>query len=195
MYSDIVFPDGNEAQFIEIASKLGYSHLYFIYAFDKLKKAEFKNPKIKITTGIISNANNFRKAKNLSDFVIISGSIQDRQVLEKIKPVILFDIEKGANKDFIHHRASGLNQVLCKIAHENKVAIGFSFSTILNLESKVFGRISQNIKLCRKYKVKTVIASFAKKPYEMRSTHDLIALFICLGMHPTEAKKSLSIID
>ncbi len=192
MYADIVFPDNNEDEFIEMALKLGYSSLYLIYSVENFNKREIKNKKLKIKKGIIADIKNFQKAKKLSEFVIIKSSENNRHVLEKLKPSILFDLEKESKKDFIHHRASGLNQVLCKIAQQNKVAIGFSFSSILNLNTKVLGRIRQNIKLCRKYKVKTAIASFASKPYEMRSPHDLIALFICFGMHPSEAKKSLN---
>ena len=39
----------------------------------------------------------------------------------------------------------------------------------------------QNIDLCRKYKVKMLIASFAKDPSGMKSPHDLISLFKVLG--------------
>lgn len=188
MYSDVVFPDGNEEEFIEMAKKLGYGGLFFIYPIEKLKKNESITKGINIKKGSISDIKNFQKAKRLTGFVIVKGSKNDRHVLEKLKPSILFDLESGFQKDFMHHRASGLNQVLCKIAEKNKVAIGFSISS----DSKILGRIRQNIRLCRKYKVKTIIASFAKDPYEMRPPHDLIAMFICLGMHPSEAKNSLS---
>lgn len=191
MYSDLVFPNGNEEKFIEMALQLGYSNLYFIHPIDKFKKTNFKNEKLEIKTGILSDIKNFQKAKKFSEFVIIKSSSQNRHVLEKLKPAILYDLEKDSKQDFIHHRASGLNQVLCKIAKDSNTAIGFSFNSILNLNSRLLGRISQNIALCRKYKIKTAIASFADSPYKMRSPHDLIALFICLGMHPSEAKKAL----
>ncbi len=51
----------------------------------------------------------------------------------------------------------------------------------------------QNIKLCRKAKCKVFIGSFAKNPSELRSKHDLKAFFICLGMHPSEAKKAVTL--
>jgi RNase P/RNase MRP subunit p30 len=49
----------------------------------------------------------------------------------------------------------------------------------------------QNIKLCQKYKVKTVIASFSEKPFDLRSPHDVKSLFAILGMNSNLIKKSL----
>jgi RNase P/RNase MRP subunit p30 len=49
----------------------------------------------------------------------------------------------------------------------------------------------QNIDFCRKYKIKTAIASFARNPYEMRGPRDLMSFGIVLGMHPKEANDSL----
>ena len=45
---------------------------------------------------------------------------------------------------------------------------------------------SKVINLRRKYKVKTVIASFAQNPYGMRSPYDVISLFANLGMRQKE---------
>ena len=53
----------------------------------------------------------------------------------------------------------------------------------------------QNVRFCRKYKVNTVIASFASKPEEMRSAHDLISFGISIGMHPKQAKESLKYLE
>ena len=45
----------------------------------------------------------------------------------------------------------------------------------------------KNIMLCRKYKVKTVTASFAENPFGMRSPYDVMSLFKNLGMGHKEA--------
>jgi len=124
----------------------------------------------------------------------IKSSDDDRRVFEKNKNIFIYNLE-DKNRDFIHYRNSGLNQVLCKLAKKNDIAICFNFNLILNNEgmkkSQILGRMMQNIRFCRKYKVRTVIASFASKPEEMRSSHDLISFGISLGMHPKEAKESL----
>jgi len=83
---------------------------------------------------------------------------------------------------------------MCRFARENNVAIAFPFCSLLNakMRARLVGRIKQNIMLCRKFKVTTVIASFAKNPYEMRSPKNLMSLFVTLGMHPKEAKDGVT---
>ena len=128
--------------------------------------------------------------------VLVQNSEKNREVLESGKADILFDLEAQNKRDFMHHRASGLNHILCTFAKKNDLKIGLSFSSILKSSDRhqLVGRMSQNIKLCRKYKVKMCIASFAKKPYEMRSPNDLMSLFETIGMHPKEAKDSFKAV-
>jgi len=121
--------------------------------------------------------------KNKRTFIVAKSSTNDKEAIEKLKPDVIFSFEDHARKDFIHQRASGFNHILCKSAKDNDVIIGFSLSSILNVENKheILGRIMQNMKLCRKFKVKMLIASFAQDPLGMRSSHDLISLFKVLG--------------
>ena len=97
---------------------------------------------------------------------------------------ILLDPHMNRRKDFMHHRDSGLNQVLCKLAKERDIAIGFSFSAILKSKNlpEDLGRIIQNIKLCRKYKLRMLVASFAKNQNEQRNIQDIQSFFKVLGM-------------
>ena len=204
---DIVIPNNNEEEFIVIAEKLGYNGLCFLYDFNDYssKKRKFESNKIKIHTGILANNKNLNKVKNVLEnqrfsghrkskafsseleneksFVAVRSSYNDKDAIEKLKPNIIFSFEDNDKRDFIHQRASGLNHILCKSAKENDIIIGFSLSPILNAENKhtVLGKIMQNIVLCRKFKVKTAIVSFARNPFEMRSPHDLISLFNVLG--------------
>jgi RNase P/RNase MRP subunit p30 len=53
--------------------------------------------------------------------------------------------------------------------------------------------MAQNIVFCRKFKVPTLIASFARTPFELRNPSDLASFFTVLGMHPEEAKKALGL--
>lgn len=185
MYSDTVFPKNNEEKFIDIALKLGYSTLFFVYEPKNFKKYESKE--IKIFSGIISK----NKIKN-SDFIITKANDNIRPILEKAQTNIVFDFELSERKDFIHHRNSGLNQVLCKIMKDKKIILGFSFSSILNSKNpQHLGRIMQNIQFARKYKIKTAFASLTNNPYEMRSPKDLITFLEVLGMHPKQAQDSL----
>ncbi len=105
--------------------------------------------------------------------VIIQGGDEktNRAVVENKKVDILLSPEVNKKKDHLHYRKSGLNQVLCKLARENKVAIGFDFSLLLNSKerSKILGRMMFNYKLCKKYKVKMVFSCFSKDKFELRS--------------------------
>lgn len=189
---DIVFPKGNEKEFILMAARLGYDGLCFVYdsAGELIKsKEELKSSKLKLFFGLTH-----KPKEKVHDIIVMKASGRARDVLERKEADIIYAFEDNLKQDYIHHRASGLNHVLCKIAREKNIAVGFCVSSILNAKHKsvLLGRIKQNIKLCRKYKVNMAIGSFGFKPYEMRAAHDLISLFCLLGMHPSEAKKAMS---
>ena len=84
---------------------------------------------------------------------------------------MIFGLELVHKKDAMHYRRSGLNQVLCKIAASKSKKIGFDFWSLM--EPRVLGRVKQNIKFCKKYKVDYFLGAFAEKPELMRSFHDL----------------------
>ena len=123
------------------------------------------------------------------------SSEKNRAVIESKKTDIIFNLENQPRQDFLHHRNSGLNHILAKLASENNTAIGFSFSNILaekKRRARLFGRLMQNIQLCKKFGTKMVLASFASKPYQMRAAHDLEAFAKTISMTPKEAKQSLN---
>ena len=73
-----------------------------------------------------------RKAKG---FIVVEGNYKTNlEILKNKKVNVLLSPEKGVKKDNLHYRNSGLNQVSCKLAAKNKIAIGVSFREIL--ESK-----------------------------------------------------------
>jgi len=198
---DIVLPKNNEEEFIKIAEKLGYNRLLFLYGLEEYiekQKTPIKNAKIKINYGILANERNIQKIngkfKNKNIFVAVKSPFNSRDIIERSYANMVFSLEEPGRKDFMHQRGSGLDHILAKLAHDKNVAIGFSLSSVLNSENKhiILGRMMQNIKLCRKYKVKTIIASFAQNPYEIRSFYDIISLFMVLGMQQKEVKDALS---
>jgi len=204
MFVDIVFPKNNENKFIEMAERLGIKSICFAYCFkgkndfldkkEKIRKLEEKT-KIKLFAGIIAEPMDLNRAKQITKVVICKSPENNRSVFEKIRPSVVFELETLSKKDSMHSRNSGLNHILCSLANKNNILVGFSFSSVLDSEgifkSQILGRMMQNIRLCRKYKVRTVIASFADGPYKMRAFHDLRSFFISLGMHPKEANDSL----
>jgi RNase P/RNase MRP subunit p30 len=193
---DIVFPDKNEKDFIDVAEALGYTDLIFVYEHKfPAQKAKFKT-KLKLHDALLVQPKKVISAKSKSKLVFVKAEEDNRFVLEKAKPDLVFALEEAQKRDFVHQRGSGLNHILCRIAKDNKIRIGFSFSSVLNSngmsQAQILGRMQQNIQFCRKYKCKMVIASFAKSPYEMRAPKDLMAFFTELGMHQKEAKDALN---
>jgi len=164
---DIVFPEKNEKEFLEIANRLGIE-LCFAY---------------KTKEGFIG------KYKDIEISIV---KFKDRASIEH-KPDIVFGFEFVEPYDSLHYRRSGLNQVLCKIANEKDVAFGIPFSMFSN--SKQLGRLKANIKMMQKYKNKVIIASFAHSPYEMRAFHELLSFGIVFGFRPENAKKALNNLE
>jgi len=144
---------------------------------------------------IIIKETNFERIRNQikanqSKIIIFQASTDEelnRKVLEKIKINIYLSPETNQEKDRLKQRSSGLNQVLCKIAKQNKITIGINLSKINN--SKILARIKQNIKLCRKSKTRIVVGTFAKNQDELRDAKDIESLFISLGMSTHQIKE------
>ena len=111
--------------------------------------------------------------KERGKIVVKAGTEKmNRLAVENKRVDILLSPEVNKGKDNMHYRRGGLNQVLCKLAKENNVAIGFDFSLLLNSKdrNKILGRMIFNYKLCKKYKVKMVFSSFAKNKFELRNS-------------------------
>ena len=196
MFTDIVFPKNNEAEFIKLAERLGIKSLVFAYESESLKdKKEIKSNKIKIFTAAVSGGKNTSKSKHSVDIIISNPSDDIRKSIEE-KPDIIFGVESKGKRDFVHQRNSGFNQILCKIAESKRVIIGVQVTQLINsngmLLSQIAGRIYQNITLCRKFKNEMLLASFAFRPYEMRAPSELQAIAEALGMTPLESKKAIS---
>lgn len=192
MKIDIVLPNNNEQEFIKIAEALDYRGICFVYDETQFKKMSNLNlnTKIKIFSGVlISNLNSYDKFRNNADIILYKGS--DRKVFERGKIDIIYSLENSEQDDFIYQRNSGFNQILSKLSNKKGILIGLSLNLLLNSKepSKIIGRFMQNIRLCRKYRVQFFLASFAEKPMEMRSSHDLKAFGMVLGMNTAEIKE------
>lgn len=147
---------------------------------------------------ILIQENNFDKARKLikenKDKKIIFSSDDDelnRKILDKEDINVLLINQEG-RKDFQKQRNSGLNQVLAKMAKKKNIAIGVNLDEIINSEgkqkAKILARISQNIRICNKNKLKMEIIVLDKK--NDRNIYDLRALNLVLGM-PTNMIKEL----
>lgn len=166
---DIVLINKDKEGILEFSKNLGFYDIYFLEEKD-----------------IYQSVNKIKK----ENLVIFDGDDEsNRKALESGKINILLN-PGFESKDTLKNINSGLNQVLCKIANKKNVAIAFSLDKIK--EQKVIKKIIQNIKLCRKYKVKILLFTFAKNKYEMRHANDLISFCKILGMTPGESKFALN---
>lgn len=119
------------------------------------------------------------KAANYFDiFVLGVNDKVNRVALEHKKVKALVSPEYERRYDYTNYRSSGLNQVLCKIAHDNNKVIIENFSEFLAKEKKekaiLLGRILQNSILCRKYKTKFIVAQFVKNEDELVDSKKLL---------------------
>ncbi len=122
--------------------------------------------------------------------VISKDYVTNRKLVESKNVKILVDPHINNFRDSLHFRASGLDHVICNLMRKNNVSLGISLVSIEN--GLMLGRLKQNIKLCRKYKVNMKFFSFAKNKYEMRAREDMISFLRAIGMTGKEAKESLS---
>ncbi len=169
---EYVISSGDEKEFIKMAEQLGYSELVFI--------GDATVPNIKSKLKLLTSKRIFK-----------SNMQKDRALIESKKADLIFEFEQEKRKDPMHFRNSGLNQVLAKLMKQKNVAYGLSFNQLLHAsreeQSKMMGRMMQNLRLCKKYKVPVVVASFARHPYEMRDYKDLVAFAKSLGLHDYKA--------
>ncbi|MEK6812503.1 MAG: RNase P subunit p30 family protein [Nanoarchaeota archaeon] len=118
---------------------------------------------------------------------LLKRAVQSRHV------DFIYNLEQNPKKDKTNHRASGLNQVYCTFLRDTQIAVAFNLNLLLHAPDRtvILGRMMQNIRLCRKYKVRMILASFATHPYEQRAPQDLLAFGRCIGMIGREAKDAL----
>ena len=133
---DFVMPSNNEKEFIIMAERLGYKSLFFLYPLDTFQENKNFESKIKIHRGILANPKNIdkinQKYKDKEVFVTIKSSDADREIIERNMANLIFGFEEISRKDFFNQRLSGLDHILCKLAHDNDISIGFSVNSLLN---------------------------------------------------------------
>jgi RNase P/RNase MRP subunit p30 len=147
---------------------------------------------------VLIEENNFDKArkkirenKNAKVIFACCDDEISRKVIEKEKIDVLLLKQKG-RKDRQKQRDSGLNSVMSRIAKKKNIEIGIYFDEIIETrgeeKAEILSRVEQNIKLCRKEKLKMKFIISNDK--NRRNDYDLKALGLILGM-PTQIIKDL----
>ena len=100
--------------------------------------------------------------------------------------------------DFIHHLNTGLNQILCTFAKEKE--IGFLFDlNILQSSSKAkvrdFGRMNANLKLARKYGVKSHISFIISNVNQIKDAKQMEKLPHLFDLSTKQIKESNTILE
>ncbi|PIY60754.1 hypothetical protein COY95_00145, partial [Candidatus Woesearchaeota archaeon CG_4_10_14_0_8_um_filter_47_5] len=202
MYTDLCFPENNEEEYIALAKTLGWHSLCCAYSMKtkqaiQTRQAQLtalaQKKKIPLFLGIVADKPSHLLHEQSCLVISRSSPATARTLLETSALDLVYDLENDSKKDPLHFRRSGLNQVLCALARKNNIAVGFAFSSLLSTENRPerMGRIMQNIRLGRKFKLYMVVASFARKPSEMRAPRDLMSLAVSLGMRLPEAHLAL----
>lgn len=183
MHVDVVFPHGNETHLIDMAERLGITHVIFCYTLkDPLLKSRAKeiekldDPTRHITTEfaiLVSNQQDVSRAKSMTKTVI--GTARP-ELFEDKRVTHIIDMESGRRDDFIHHRNSGLNQVFIANAIMGDKTLLVDAKQLLfgdQPRAVVLGRMRQNNAFYRKYAPRVIVVSGASEPLEMRPWRDL----------------------
>lgn len=194
----------NNLKLANEASLYGWNHINFSYSPDEFLNAfEFKNDLEELLSDKIgfdytleinsSNVNEIRKYANRfrdksSCISVIGGDLKvNRAVLENIKIDVL-------SRPYFRRYDSGLNHVLAKEALKNNVAIELCFKDVLRSylspRSKIISNFKDIYRLYRKFDFPLILSSRAESVFDIKTTHDFIAVFKQTGLTDSEINKS-----
>lgn len=113
----------------------------------------------------------------------------NRKALES-KKISMLVLNHRMGKDKLKQRDSGLNQVLCKIAKDNRIILAIDLNELIKTEdkkekSKILARILQNIKLIKKFKNKFKLLNPSNK-------QQAFSLLLTLGLDTKQAKEAVN---
>lgn len=136
------------------------------------------------------------------DLVIGFGGLNkvNRLFLESCNVDFLQDPQNSIFKskiDFIHHFNSGINQVLAKFASFK--GQDFIFSLNFTRNKKVFlkeiGRINQNLRFARKYKISSYINFIIEDKFDIKSIVELRGIYSFFDLSTQQKQISFNLIE
>jgi RNase P/RNase MRP subunit p30 len=167
-----------------------------------LYKKDFKRAhKEDIIFGGILDSNiqkDSKKAVERYDLVIVDGTDEEvcRLASESWDVDLIMNPEMCARPDQVDQRSSGFDNVICSFMAERDIGYLVNFKNILEAKRghrvRILGRIIQNIRLARKYKLKVIICTQASHDMDVRAPLDICALAGLLGLSKVEAGKTVS---
>ncbi len=186
---DFLVPNNNELALATRAQLLNHTEIIFLKPFKKPSEIKqyrehLKTQKIPLKYDIgvlipITKVSDLALAQKLKQFVKTVAVISDgsekinRACLESKHVSHVFNLSTATGRDHTHYRRGGVNQVLAKLARDNKITYGVSFSRLLEETGwngvRLLGRWLFNAKIFNKYKVPITIVSLASRPENIRS--------------------------
>lgn len=163
------------SQFKEKARQLGFQNLIFALTYQETLN-------LRAVDAIVIKTNSLKElrkqtnltARNNKKAIIIPQTEISRAAFENKQTWLVVMPE--------------LNHVLCNLARKNNITIAIDFSLIrqrqtgIKEKAKILNKMLKIARLCRKYKTKIVIASFAEKLEDMVSAKDIEAFANSLGL-------------
>ena len=121
--------------------------------------------------------------------IFVQGGLNkiNRFILESTSADVLVDPHTSKYKiktDFIHHFNSGINHILATFAKEKETIFMINLNSFIQKKknlSKDIGRISQNIKLCRKYNIPIFLNYIVYKQSQIKTYAELSNILHLLG--------------
>ena len=168
----IVKPGENPALRVTLARELGHKEIIVLYT----KHDKRNGPVTGAKTAVLVTTMNQAKSLKSYDFIVAPCK---REFFESKFVDCILEPEDQARPDFIHHRNSGLNQVLLKLCQKTskRAAKSIMTTTSLLLHAKspatILGRMMQNAKWSRKYKIDYHVTSGARTKWEQRDAESI----------------------
>lgn len=110
---------------------------------------------------------------------------------------ILMSPERGAKRDKLKQRTSGLDEALLADLKRKNIAVGFAVRDVITetdqkRQALRMGRMMQNVRLCRTYNVPMVLCTLASNTWELCAKEDLRSFGRILGMTGGEVNNALN---
>lgn len=168
MMIDILMPKGNEAELMVMAERLGFRELVLLYEHKKPPVPVPSSAKLKVLQAVLVSSLN--EINGINHEVMVFAPAQ-REFFENRRVGFLIDAESDPGKDLFFQRRAGLDEAMCKLAKEKTTTLVFDLRLLR--DNAALGRMLQNARLCRKHRLKTIVATFASYPLQMRAPKDL----------------------
>ena len=194
----------NNIKLARQASDYGWNHINFSYNQNDFHDAlKSRNDLNDVLEGIIdfdytleiesANINEIRKTVNkfrnsASCISVTGGDLKvNRAVIENIRIDVL-------SRPYLKRYDSGLNHILAKEAVKNNVAVELCYKDILKSylapRAKIISNFRDIYTLYRKFDFPLILSSRAESVFDIKTTHDFIAVFKQTGLTDAEINNS-----